>query len=131
VLDRYPREVKLVFKNFPLNIHPFARKAAAAALAAHRQEKFREAHEKLFEKYETLNDSVIQGIAAEIGLDVERFNRDMASAPIQGIINRDMNEARALGVRGTPTIFINGKQLKERSTRGFQTMIDAELQKGK
>ena len=121
--------MKLVFKNFPLNIHPFARKAAAAALAAHRQEKFWEYHEKLFEKYRTLNDSVMQEIAGQLELDLEKFNRDMASVSIQGTINRDMNDARALGVRGTPTVFINGKQMKERSTRGFERIIDTELKK--
>ena len=123
--------MKLVFKNFPLNIHLFARKTAAAALAAHRQEKFWEYHEKLFEKYKTLNDSVMQEIAAQLGLDLERFNIDMATAPIQGIINRDINDARALGVRAVPAVFINGRQLRERSTRGFQMMIDAELKKGR
>lgn len=121
--------MKLVFKNFPLSYHPFARKGAAAALAAHQQEKFREFHEKLFENYKALNDAVIQAIAVQLGLDLERFNRDMTTASVQGMINRDVMDARTLGVRATPTVFINGKLVKERSTGAFVSVIEAELKK--
>ena len=127
MLGTYPKEAKLVFKHFPLSIHKFARKAAAAALAAHQQKKFWEFHERLFENYKSLNDSMIQQIAGEVGLDLERFNKDKASATIQGLINRDMSDARALGVGGTPAIFINGRQLKKRSLTGFREIIDPIL----
>ena len=121
--------MKVVFKNFPLTYHPFARKAAAAALAAHEQEKFHEYHEKLFENYKALNDALMQAIAVQLGLDLERFNRDMTTASVQGMINRDIRDARALAVRATPTVFINGKLVKERSTGAFVSAIEAELKK--
>jgi predicted DsbA family dithiol-disulfide isomerase len=131
VLDRYPREVKLVFKNFPLASHRFARKAAGAALAAHAQGKFWEFHNKLFESYRVINDAKIQDIARELGLDMERFTKDMMSPAIQDLIARDVNNGRKIGVRGIPKVFINGKILKKRSLEGFKQMIEAESRKRK
>lgn len=131
MLDKYPTEVKLVPKNFPLSKHKFARKAAAAALAAHNQGKFWDFHNKLFENYKSINDAMIQGIAEELGLDMEKFDKDMQSRAVKGLIARDINDAMRIGVRGTPSIFINGKVLRNRSLPGFQRMITAELEKRK
>lgn len=107
----------------------YAQKAAAAALAAHRQGKFWVFHEKLFESYKSLNDARIQQIAGEVGLDMEKFNKDRESAAIQEIINRDIRDARTLGVGGTPVIFINGRRLNQRSLAGFKAMIDPLLKR--
>ena len=71
MLERYPKEVKLVAKNFPLARHKFATKAAMAALAANAQGKFWEFHSKLFENYKVINDAKIQDIAGELGLDMD------------------------------------------------------------
>jgi len=131
VLERYPREVKIVFKNFPLTMHRFAGKAAGAALAAHAQGKFWEFHNKLFEIHRVINDAKIQDIARELGLDMERFTRDMMSPVIQGLIARDVRNGSKIGVRGIPRVFINGKILRKRSFEGFQQMIEAELEKRK
>ena len=129
MLKKYPNEVKLVVKHFPLRNHKFARKAAMAALAANEQGKYWEFHHKLFENYRTLNDSKIQDIAKDIGLDMEKFGKDMNSPAIANLINRDLKNGRDVGVRGTPTIFINGKKSKKRDLSGFSEMIDAELKK--
>jgi len=131
VLDKYPNEVKLVHKNYPLSIHKLAAKAAMAALAAHGQGKFWEYHDKLFENYKNLNDAKFEGLATDLGLDLERFNKDMNAPPIKQLIYRDVKDGREAGVRGIPTIFINGRLLKNKSIPGFQQMIDAELQKRK
>jgi len=130
VLDKYPKDVKLVYKNFPFARHKFARKAATAALAAHEQGKFWEFHKELFKNYSNLNDAKIQEIAEELGLDMERFNKDMGDPAIEQLIIRDVKNGQQAGVRGIPTIFINGKLLKNRGLMGFQQMIDAELKKG-
>lgn len=127
--EKYPTDVKLVHKNFPLSKHKFARKAAAAALAAHKQGKFWEFHEKLFKNQRKLNDAKVQGIARELGLDLQRFNKDMKDPSIQKLITRDLKDARQAGVRSVPTIFINGKRVKSRSLMAFQQMIDAERKK--
>ena len=120
---------KLVVKNFPLKKHKFARKAAQAALAAKVQGKFWEYHHKLYQNYKSINDAKIQDIAIELNLDMEKFNKDMNSKAIQYIINRDVQNGRKIGVRGTPTVYINGKRLNDRKLSGFAKMIEAELKK--
>lgn len=129
VLDKYPNDVKVVAKNFPLNFHKNARKAATAALAAHDQGRFWDFHAKLFENLSSLSDEKIQSIAQELQLDMPRFNNKIKDIKIQQFIDRDIEEGRRIGVQGTPSIFINGKPLKDRSLQGFQKMIDAELKK--
>ena len=129
VLDKYPNNVKLVVKNFPLSSHKFAQKAATAALAANIQGKFWEFHSQLFKNYKVINDAKIQEIAKELGLDMEKFNKDMQSPTIKSLIERDVSNGRQIGVRGTPTIYINGKALKIRSLPGIFQVIDAELKK--
>jgi len=129
VLDKYPDNVKLVVKHFPLANHKYAYKAATAALAANVQGKFWEFHSKLFKNYNVINDAKIQDIAKELGLDMEKFAKDKQSPAIKNLIARDMNDGRQIGVRGTPTIFINGKALKTRSMPGIYQVIEAELKK--
>jgi len=132
VLEKYPKEVKLVFKNFPLSsIHPFAHKAATAALAAHAQGKFREFHHKLFENYRALNDAKIQEIATGLKLDMDKFNRAMKDPSIQKLIARDIADGRTAGIEGIPIIYINGKLPEETSLRGLEDLIEAELKKKK
>jgi protein-disulfide isomerase len=131
VLKKYPDDVKLVHKNFPLSKHKFAVKAAKAALAADKQGKFSEFHEKLFKNQRGLNDATVQKIVTELNLDMAKFNEDMKDPTFQTLIRRDVKEARRAGVRGIPAIYINGKRLKSRGLKGFQQMIDAELQKTK
>lgn len=127
VLEKNPRIVKIVFKNFPLKFHAFAKNAAIAALAANDQGKFYEFHEKLFASISTLNDAKIQEIAKEINLDMERFNRKLQDSSLQEIIKRDLAEGERIGVNSTPTIYINGKLLNDRSLQGFQDVINMEL----
>jgi protein-disulfide isomerase len=129
VLDKYPDNVKLVIKNFPIPNHKFAYKAATAALAANMQGKFWEFHSKLFKNFHAINDAKIQDIAKELGLNMDKFNKDMQLPAIKSLIARDMNDGRQAGVRGTPTVFINGKKLRNRSLPGIYQMIEAELKK--
>lgn len=110
-------------------MHQFAGMAATAAMAANRQGKFWPFHDKLFENYNRLNESKIQEIALEVGLDMNRFEESMKDPQIRGFIAGELNEGASLQVRGTPTIFVNGKVLQNRSLTGFQEMIDAELKK--
>ena len=104
-------------------------KGPADAPAADRQGKFWEYHEKIFENLKGINEAKVQEIAKEIGLDVEKLNQDAKDPAIQYLITRDVNNGRESGVRGTPTIFVNGKRLNNRSLAGFQQAIDAELRK--
>ncbi len=129
MLDKYPENVKLVVKHFPLANHKYAHKAATAALSANVQGKFWEFHSKLLENYKVINDAKIQDIAKELGLDMEKFAKDMQSPAIKSLIARDVSNGRQIGVRGTPNIFINGKTLKNRSLPGIYQMIEAELKR--
>jgi protein-disulfide isomerase len=129
VLDKYPNDVKLVFKNFPLPNHKFAMKAATAALAAHAQGKYWEFHDHLYKNYRNLNDLKIQEIANKLHLDVERLNKDMKDPAFQRLIIRDVNNGREIGVSGIPSVFVNGKHLNNRTLQGFEQMIVAELKR--
>lgn len=131
MLEKYPKEVKLVMKHFPLPMHDFARKAAIAALAAAKQGKFWEFHERLYSNQSSLNETKIQEIAKELNLDIEKFNLDLKDQTIESLIDRDIKDGQEEGVRGTPTIFINGKLLSNRSIQGFQQAIENELKKKK
>jgi len=119
VLENNPDTVKLVFKNMPLRFHKFADPSARAALAAHKQGKFWEFHDELFGS-EKLSNEVINNIAVKLNLDISQFNKDMNSPEIRQIVSKDLRDAQNAGVTGTPTIFVNGKKLKNRSPDGFQ-----------
>jgi protein-disulfide isomerase len=127
VLEKNPNTVKLVFKNFPLPRHGFATKAAAAALSAGRQGKFWEFHDRLFDNYRNLSDEKFKAISKELGLNQLEFEKGMKDPEILARVRRDSMDGKNAGVRGTPTIFINGRQLKNRTLQGFQTLIDKEL----
>jgi protein-disulfide isomerase len=129
LLETYPNDLKLVIKHFPLPSHKAARPAAVAALASHKQGKFWEFHAKLFENYRALDEQKIEAIAVELGLDMEKFAVDQKSPEITALIERDLENGREIGVRGTPTIFLNGKRVKIRSMQGFQQLIEAEIAK--
>ncbi len=128
ILEKNPETVKLVFKNMPLQFHKFADPAARAALAAGKQGKFWEFHDALFAA-EKLSNQVIADIAVALNLDIEQWKQDKESQEIRQQINRDLADAQQAGVTGTPTIYINGRLLKERNLQGFQHMINEELQK--
>ena len=105
--------------------------AAIGALAANQQDKFWEFHAELFKNYNKLDDAKIDEIATNLELDMEQFKQDMQNPALAGLVQRDLKDGVAVGVRGTPTIFVNGRRLNQRSLPGFKAAIDAELQKVK
>ena len=129
LLKKYPGKVKLVFKNFPIRSHKYAVKAAVAALAAGRQEKFWEFHDMLFSNYNRLNDQKIKEIVGLLALDETKFKEQQKNPAFTKRIRRDYEEGIRVGVRGTPTIFINGKKLRDRSMKSMESVIEKELQK--
>jgi len=131
VLDQYPDKVKLVIKHFPLEMHDYARKAAMAALAAGKQGRFWEIHEKLFANQTGLSDTKVKEIAGEMGLDMEQFGRDLKDPALASLIDRDLNDGRQVNIPGTPAVYVNGKLLNQRSLQGFQQAIETELKKMK
>jgi protein-disulfide isomerase len=130
VLENNADTVKIVFKNMPLQFHKMADPAHRAALAAGEQGKFWEFHDKLFAA-KKLSPELIDATAAELALDLTKFKADMNSPKIRMMINKDLSDAKKAGVTGTPTVFINGRKLQQRSLQGFQKLIDEELAKTK
>jgi protein-disulfide isomerase len=132
VLEQYPKDVKLVFKNFPLvSIHKSAMDAAVAAMAAYQQGKFWEYHAELFKNYNNLSDEKLDEIAQAVGLNKEQFDKDRQNPALAAMVQRDLKDGVEAGVRGTPSIFINGRMLEQRSLEGFKQIIDDELAKKK
>jgi protein-disulfide isomerase len=132
VLKAYPSDVKFVFKQFPLtSIHQNALTAARAAVAAQKQGKFWEMHDKIFANQRALSPDNLKQYAHDIGLNVAKFEKDMTSPEVQKQIDDDMKLAQEVEVRGTPTLFLNGKRVMNRSFEGMKQMIDEALkQKG-
>jgi len=129
VLEKYPKDVKLVYKNFPLRSHKFAWPAAIAAHAAGKQGKFWEFHDLLFENYNRLNAQKVQEIARQLNLDLEQFEKDQKDPQIRALVNRDLSDGVGADVNATPTVFINGRRLRNLNAAGFQSMIEEELKK--
>jgi len=129
LLEQYPKDVKLIFKNYPLARHAYAKKAAIAAAAAQRQEKFWEYHDRLFENYDRLDDQKFREIARELSLDMEKFEKDLNDPATILRVDKDAQLGHSVGVGGTPTVFINGSIAKARTLEDFQAIIVKELQK--
>jgi protein-disulfide isomerase len=110
ILQAYPNDVRLVYKQYPLETHPHARMAAEASLAAHAQNKFWPMHDKLFANSRRLSDATVLASAKEIGLDLARFQSDLKSAKIKQTVEKDIADGTKAQVSGTPTLFINGRR---------------------
>src|SRR6266568_98830 len=127
VLKAFPKEVRLVFKQYPLNIHQYARQAAVASMAAHAQGKFWLLHDKMFQNFNLISEENIKKWAREVGLNMADFERAMQSGVLETQVQRDMADGATAGVLGTPTLFVNGKRIHDRSFEGFKKVILEEL----
>ena len=95
------------------------------------RKKFWEFHDELFKNYNRLNDQKIQEIGKQLGLDQAKF-KDHQKSPVEAAqIRQDYEEGIRLGVRGTPTVFINGRKLKNSSMKNMEAVIEEELEAGK
>ncbi|MGE5049652.1 MAG: DsbA family protein [Deltaproteobacteria bacterium] len=131
----YGADVRFVFKNNPLPMHPDAPYAAKAAVAAQRQGKFWQMHDKLFEannsqKPDALKQDKVDQMAREIGLDMERYQRDVAAPETAQAIRDDQAQAAKLGANGTPHFFINGARVSGALPyESFKAVIDAQMKR--
>ncbi len=111
VLDDLPGRVRLRVRHFPLREkHPRADATARAAEAAGRQGRFWEMHDLLFARFEAVTDDDLRSYAAELGLDADRFTADLTDPAIAAAIEEDRESGLALGVTGTPGLFLDGKR---------------------
>ncbi|NUN14446.1 MAG: thioredoxin domain-containing protein [Myxococcales bacterium] len=130
--EKYGNQLRIVFRNNPLPFHKDAMLAAQAALAANDQGKGWEFHQHLMNNQKTLDRADLDRAAMIIGLDIGLFRLGLNQNRYQDIVKVDMTDAQALGARGTPTAFINGKKVVgSRPTDAFVQVIDAELERAK
>ncbi|MFO7761449.1 MAG: DsbA family protein [Thermodesulfobacteriota bacterium] len=120
-------KVKVVYKHFPLRTHKKAKFAALAAIAAHNQGKFWTYHDKLFQNSSSLNPATFKKIAEELNLDLKQFKEDYQSLETRKKVEQDIKSGHEAGVRGTPTLFVNGRKVQNRTFQGIQDMINEEL----
>ncbi len=127
LLEKYPKEIKIVHKHFPLRNHKFAFQAAAASVAADNQGKFWPFQDMIFENYNKLSDKKLIEFAKKAELDIAQFEKDRKSPATAAKVNRDLEDGLKAEVRGTPTLFINGRVPRDRSLNGLSVIIDKEL----
>lgn len=140
VMDRlkkqYGDRVTFVARHFPMPGHRNSGSAARAAEAAARQGRFREMHDKLFTtqarwgEAREPKDSVFRAYARELGLDMARYDTDVASERTAERIALDQRDGLALGVQGTPTFFVDGERVSPRGYEDFKALIERRLTKG-
>ncbi len=130
ILQKYPNDVALVFINQPLPFHEHAMDAAQAFQAAHRQGKAWPMHDKMYDNNTALERANLEKYAQEIGLNVSKFKKDMDDPKIKDEIAEHQKLASSVGASGTPTFFINGRQLVgAQPFADFQKVIDEEIKK--
>jgi len=127
LMETYPNKIRLVFKNNPLKFHPQALPAAKAALAAHKQGKFWEYHDLLFKNSAKLNEEMFLKFARDLGLDMEKFNKDRNSEEIAKQIENDQARAAELKLSGTPTFIINGVVIRGAQPLPYFRMVIERL----
>lgn len=127
VAKEYGDKVRLVARDFPLEQHTNAAKAAEAAEAAREQGKYWEYVAVLFKNQTALEVAKLKEYATQVGLDRTKFDQALDSGKFADKIQRDMREGMKLGVSSTPTVFINGKRIRDKSPEGLKVAIDAAL----
>jgi protein-disulfide isomerase len=131
VLARYPTQVRLQFRHFPLdNIHPQARSAAEAALCAGEQGRFWEYHHELFKESPKLSEGHLGQYANRLRLDRAAWDACMAEKRMAARVQADVEAGEKIGVSGTPAFYVNGLPVAgARSVEQFAAVIDEELER--
>lgn len=129
LLRKYPGQVRLAFRDFPLRpIHPHAQKAAEASRCAGDQGKFWEYHDLLFQNQSLLDSPSLKGYAASLGLEPQRFAACIDGGRFTAAVDADLQAGSASGVAATPTFFVNGALVAgAQSATAFESLIESEL----
>ena len=134
ILEKYPNDVKVVIKNFPLSFHKQAKRASQYALAAHEQGKYKELAKAIFADYKKLkaNEDLPLELAQNLGLDMEQFVKDFSSQKVKDQLDLEMKQFTGAGFPrpAVPKFLIQGKEPQgKRDLASFSAIIDAELAK--
>ena len=136
LLKKYPNDLRVVIKQFPLSFHKQARKASIYVLAAERQGKYMEMSNKIFENYRQLksNEDLPRQYAEELGLDMVKFDQDVKDPALDARIEREMQQMKQSGIprMSVPKFLINGKEPQgKRDVANYSAFIEAEMKKKK
>lgn len=124
ITNKYPDKVALMYKHFPLSFHKQSPAAHAAAIAAQKQNKFWEFRYALAPLFRNLKPETFKEVAKKIGLDMVKFEKDMVLAgENQTKIDKDMKLGMKIGVRGTPSFYVNGKKVEQFSAKLIDKMV--------
>ena len=127
--ETYGDQVRIVFKHLPLSMHTKAPAAHAASVAAGKQGRFWEMHDKIFANQRQMSEENYVAWAGELGLDVDQFQKDLKSPEVKARVDADAREAAALGVTGTPAFFLNGRYHSgAKPFDEFKRLIDQALE---
>ena len=131
LMKDYDGKLRLVFRHYPLDFHPFAQKAAEAGACAQDQGKFWELHDKMFSNQGKLAVADLKGYAKSLGMDATKFDKCLDSGEKKTLVDDDLKAGSAAGVSGTPAFFING--IFVNGAQPYEHMkqaVDRELRKG-
>jgi len=132
VKEEYGDQVRLVFRHFPLSMHPNAPKAAEASMCAHDQGKFWQMHDLMFEEQKQLSVADLKSKAERLELDTEQFNQCLDSGKYADEVQQDMQAGQRAGVTGTPAMFVNGRLVSGAVPfEQIAQVIDSELARAK
>jgi protein-disulfide isomerase len=129
LVKEYGDKLKLVVRDFPLDQHKQAFKAAEAAEAAQAQGKFWEFTALLFKNQEALQVDKLKEYASQIGLDRAKFDKALDSGQYAATVQSDLEDGEKVGVDSTPTVFINGKRIKEKTAESLKAAVEAALRR--
>jgi protein-disulfide isomerase len=128
LLAKYPDKIRLVYRDFPLPMHPNAPKAAEAAHCAGDQGKYWEMHEKLFANAQKLQVADLKKHARDVGVDGAKFDKCLDSNEKAPLVEKNKKAGEEAGVTGTPAFFINGRPLSgAQPLEAFTAIVDQEL----
>ncbi len=131
VLAKYPNDVRLVYRHFPLPMHRNALNAAKAAVCAAKEAKFWQMHDLLFSNQSKLSPEDLRTSARNAGLDLTLFDSCFKSSDTEATIGADHDAGDSYGIVGTPAFFINGRLVNGNAAlTTFTSIIDEELQNG-
>lgn len=129
VIAQYGNKIRFVVRDFPLQMHENAFKAAQAANAANAQGKYFEYIELLYNNQNSLDNASLKRFAGEIGLNQKQFDADLDSGKFADEVKKDMMDGNEYGINSTPTVFINGIKVRSLSAKAFREAIDRALKK--
>lgn len=137
-LKEFQKNIRFVFMNYPLDnscnpaiphpMHPVSCMAAKAGICANQMGKFWEYHDKVFENQKKLSRDTLLKLAPEVGLNQEAFEKCLVSDETAALLKKDIDEGAKLDIRGTPSVYLNGRPLREwPNPDRLRTLLEAEI----